>query len=69
VVRQRILALFPAAARQLEIVFAEIHDTITFARALGVTRPIFVRPAMSRRAGVSFSTMSPLRYTLSLVHV
>ena len=53
VVRKRLLDLFPAASSTLASAFAEIDDTIRFARALGVTRPIFVRPAMPRRVAVS----------------
>lgn len=53
IVRSRIMSLFPLSSRQLEVAFAEISETIGYARAFGVTRPIFVRPAMSRRAAVS----------------
>lgn len=46
--------------RQLEVAFTEISETIGFARALGVTRPIYVRPAMSRRAGVGSAVQRAL---------
>lgn len=52
VVRKRLLDLFPGASSRLASAFAEIDDTIRFARALGVTRPMFVRPAMPRRVAV-----------------
>lgn len=58
-VRRRLESLFPSYRRKLSLAFSELSQIIQFARALGLTKRILVRPTLNRnsdffRAGFMF---------------